>query len=347
MSEGERVAATSRAGAVDGGIAGLAGDGLLVSAQESARLAGMSHKQAFGEAMTRVAQRDPTLSVVVSDYGRRLNLDGVRALLPQAVVQCGIAEQSQVEVAAALANEGLTTFAVSYATFVTSRVLDQVRVNLGMMDSPVVVVGVSCGCDSGALGASHMALEDVGCMRQIPGLAVLSPSDNAEFVATLLELAESPRPAYVRMNEPLVNLHPKGVGRGLGWPQVLLEAAEPQVVVLATGTVAAAALEAGRLLAGGETPCRVVGLPCAKPLDASALDVLRGARLVVTVEEHSVVGGLGGAVAEEMARRGGMPPLLRLGMPDRYLEADERPRLLERAGLTPDGIAASVLAALG
>lgn len=321
---------------------------LLVSAQEAERLSALTHKQAFGEAMARVAVADPTLSVVISDYGRRLNLDAVRERVPEAVVQCGIAEQNQVEVASALANEGLTTFAPSYATFVTARVLDQVRVNLGMMASPVAIVGVSCGCDSGALGASHMALEDMGSMRQIPGLTVASPADNASFVATLLELAERPRPAYVRMNEAGGrNLHPQGVGRMLGRAEVLLDADRPQVLVVATGTVTAAALDAGRTLAEGGLACRVVCQATVKPFDAAALEGAADARLVVSVEEHSVVGGMGGAVAEELSRRGGMPPLLRLGMPDRYLEADERPRLLDRAGLTPEGIAASIRQALG
>ena len=316
---------------------------LQVSPEKAQALAGMTHKQAFGHAMARIAAVDPTLSVVVSDYGRRLNLDGVRDLLPSAVVQCGIAEQNQVEVASALANEGLTTFAVSYATFVTSRVLDQVRVALGMMGAPVVVVGVSCGCDSGILGASHMALEDIGCMRQIPGVTVVSPTDNAEFVAALLELAAHPRPAYVRMSEPLTGgLHPGGVCAGIGWAEVLLDVEAPRVVLVATGTVAAEALAAGRELVARGVPCRVVSQSTIKPFDLSAFDGAVGADLVVSVEEHSVVGGLGGAVAEEMSAMGGMPPLLRLGMPDRYLEADTRDRLLERAGLTAPGIVAAV-----
>ena len=92
---------------------------------------------------------------------------------PDGFVQCGIAEQNQVEVAAALANEGFCVFAPSYAIFITSRVLDQLRVNLGIMASPVALVGVSCGCDSAVLGASHMALEDIGCTRQVPGVTVV------------------------------------------------------------------------------------------------------------------------------------------------------------------------------
>ena len=162
---------------------------------ETLRPCGMDAKMVFGETMARIASHDPSLTVVVSDYGRRLNLDEMRRRLPEAFVQCGIAEQSQVEVAAALANEGFHVVAPSYATFITARVLDQVRVLLGMMKSPVVLVGLSAGCEAGTLGASHMALEDIGCMRMIPGMTVVCPADNVELVSVLEELMRSPRPA--------------------------------------------------------------------------------------------------------------------------------------------------------
>ena len=146
-----------------------------------------SHKLAFGRVMGELAQARRDLAVVVSDYGRRLGLERFRELCPEGYVQCGIAEQNQVEVASALANEGFATFAPTYATFITARVLDQVRVNLGIMGSPVVLVGVGCGCEAGPLGPSHMAIEDLGCMRQIPGMTVASPVDVEGFMDVLRE----------------------------------------------------------------------------------------------------------------------------------------------------------------
>ena len=106
-----------------------------------------------------------------------------------------------IQVASALANEGFVTFAPCYATFITSRVLDQVRVNLGMMRSPVALVGVSCGCEAAMLGASHMSLEDLAIMRTIPNLEVIAPADSVELASVLRDLAQRPRPAYVRANE--------------------------------------------------------------------------------------------------------------------------------------------------
>ena len=315
---------------------------------EGRRLCGLDAKVVFGETMAAIAARDPELSVVVSDYGRRLNLEGMRAVLPEAFVQCGIAEQSQIEVAAALANEGFHVFAPSYATFITSRVLDQIRVLLGMMKSPVTLVGLSAGCEAATLGASHMALEDLACLRTIPGMTVVCPADNVELAAALEQLADDPRPAYVRISQydSDVCIHAQGSRVRIGQAEVLRESDGADVALLATGPLAGPTLRAATLLAQEGIEAQVLEFATVKPLDEAALDSLAGLRLVVTVEDHSVQGGFGSAVAEHLAGVADGPRVLRLGMPDRYLVADLPARLLERVGLTPEGIANSVREAL-
>lgn len=303
-----------------------------------------SHKLAFGRVMGELAQARRDLAVVVSDYGRRLGLERFRELCPEGYVQCGIAEQNQVEVASALANEGFATFAPTYATFITARVLDQVRVNLGIMGSPVVLVGVGCGCEAGPLGPSHMAIEDLGCMRQIPGMTVASPVDVEGFMDLLRELAVHPRPAYVRMNDDAGlrlsagkdPLSPRWLRRGDG-----------RVALVTCGTIAANALGAADVLVAHGVGADVLAMPCLKPWDQDVVRGLSGYELVVTVEEHAAIGGLGSAVAETLAELGAGPRLLRLGTPDRYLEADVRARLLARMGLDAAGIARAVEGALG
>ena len=318
-------------------------------ADEAQVLASYNPKVAFGEAMGRIAREDELFSIVVSDYGRRLSLDEALAVRPEALVQCGIAEQSQVEVSCALANEGFHVFAPAYAPFITARVLDQVRVNLGMMRSPAVLVGISAGLESGMLGASHMAVEDIAHMRSIPNVEVICPADNAELVCVLRQLAVDPVPAYVRVTCPDVgsSAHPKGGCFQRGRAEVLWgDPADADVALVATGSIVCRAIEAVQLLdARGVRAC-VVEMGTIKPLDTAMLEGLFGCRLVVTVEEHSVVGGLGGAVAEYLAGVGGAPRLLRLGTPDAYLAADYAAALLERAGLTPQAMAKAVLAAL-
>ncbi|MBP3892644.1 MAG: hypothetical protein J6D34_01220 [Atopobiaceae bacterium] len=315
---------------------------------DSLRLCGMDAKMVFGETMARIASHDPSLTVVVSDYGRRLNLDEMRRRLPEAFVQCGIAEQSQVEVASALANEGFHVVAPSYATFITARVLDQVRVLLGMMRSPVVLVGLSAGCEAGTLGASHMALEDIGCMRMIPGLTVVCPADNIELAAVLEELLRAPRPAYVRISQysSSVCVHAMGARTRIGQAEVLREAAGAGVSLLATGPLTGECLKAAELLSSRGIEARVVEFATVKPVDTAKLDSLSGTSLVVTVEDHGACGGFGSAVAEYLSGVVEAPRVLRLGMPDEYMAADRPLRLLERAGLTAEGIAASVQASL-
>ncbi|MCH3967268.1 MAG: transketolase C-terminal domain-containing protein [Atopobiaceae bacterium] len=326
------------------------------SSEARAHLAALDVKQAFGEVMDGLAATDDLLTVVVSDYGRRLSLDHLRQTSPDKFVQVGIAEQNQIEVASALANEGFHVFVPGYAPFVTGRALDQVRVHLGLMGAPAVIVGLSAGYGGGHLGATHMALEDIAIMRTIPGVSVFCPADNVELAQTLAELAASPRPAYVRITcgEAGFLAHPEGPLPAHGDAYVLdgPDAGEPADVTLVTcGTITREVLAAAAILRDRGVSARVVEAQRIKPLDAQTMrEVAKASSLLVTVEEHSVLGGLGGAMAEWASSFGLGPdapsapvPLLRLGCPDAYPEADYPPALRRRAGLDAESIARSVL----
>ena len=354
-----------------------------ISAEESQMLAGMNTKEAFGWVMGKLAEDDELLTVAVADYGRRLNLDRFRELRPDGYIQCGIAEQNLIEVASACANEGFHVFAPCYATFVTSRTLDQIRVNLGMMKSPVVLVGVAAGCESAATGPSHMAVEDIAVTRTIPGLSVFNPVDNAQLAATLMELAKHPRPAYVRMTScDGVNLHPDGyvfddsgveklfesayaasaasaaVADGAATPEaaateVTTTAQMRRVTVLATGAITSRVVEAAKRVAEqlaaeqaavAQTNIEVYSVSSIKPLDASLTQICQNSDVIITVEEHSVLGGFGSAVVEQLSASGACPQVLRLGMPDAYLEADVHHNILARAGLSVESLQEVLLA---
>jgi len=348
-----------------------------ISAEESQMLAGMNTKEVFGWVMGKLAEDDELLTVAVADYGRRLNLDRFRELRPDGYIQCGIAEQNLIEVASACANEGFHVFAPCYATFVTSRTLDQIRVNLGMMKSPVVLVGVAAGCESAATGPSHMAVEDIAVTRTIPGLSVFNPVDNAQLAATLMELAKHPRPAYVRMTScDGVNLHPDGyvfdasgveklfesagaagaasaaVADGAATPEAAateaLTVTQPRrVTVLTTGAITSRVIEAAQRAAEqlaaeqaavAQTNIEVYGVSSIKPLDASLTEICQNSDVIITVEVHSVLGGFGSAVVEQLSASGPCPQVLRLGMPDTYLEADVHHNILARAGLSAESL---------
>ena len=351
-----------------------------ISAGEAQMFAGMNTKEVFGWVMGKLAEDDELLTVAVADYGRRLNLDRFRELRPDGYIQCGIAEQNLIEVASACANEGFHVFAPCYATFVTSRTLDQIRVNLGMMKSPVVLVGVAAGCESAATGPSHMAVEDIAVTRTIPGLSVFSPVDNAQLAATLMELAKHPRPAYVRMTScDGVNLHPDGyvfdssgveklfessraadtasaaVADGIATPVVAATSHPKHVTVLATGAITSRVVEAAQRAAGQvaatseqaaavKASLEVYGVSSIKPLDASLTEICQHSDVIITVEEHSVLGGFGSAVVEQVSASGACPQVIRVGMPDKYLEADVHHNILARAGLSVEGLQEVLLA---
>lgn len=350
-----------------------------ISAEESQLLAGMNTKEVFGWVMGKLAEDDELLTVAVADYGRRLNLDRFRELRPDGYIQCGIAEQNLIEVASACANEGFHVFAPCYATFVTSRTLDQIRVNLGMMKSPVVLVGVAAGCESAATGPSHMAVEDIAVIRTIPGLSVFSPVDNAQLAATLMELAKHPRSAYVRMTScDGVNLHLDGYVFDASGVEKLFESAcvadtasvdgvavaeaaatevttaiQPKrMTVLATGAITSRVVEAAQraaeqVIADGianQTNIEVYGVSSIKPLDASLAKICQNSDVIITVEEHSVLGGFGGAVVEQLSASGPCPQVIRLGMPDAYLAADVHHNILARAGLSVENLREVLLA---
>ncbi|MDU5217493.1 MAG: transketolase C-terminal domain-containing protein [Atopobium sp.] len=346
-----------------------------ISAEEAQMLAGMNTKEVFGWVMSKIAEDDELLTVAVADYGRRLNLDCFRELRPDGYIQCGIAEQNLIEVASACANEGFHVFAPCYATFVTSRTLDQIRVNLGMMKSPVVLVGVAAGCESAATGPSHMAVEDIAVTRTIPGLSVFNPVDNAQLAATLMELAKHPRPAYVRMTScDGVNLHPDGYVFDASGVEKLFESAcaadtasvdgvavaeaaateattvtQPKrMTVLATGAITSrvveAAQRAAKQVAAVKASLEVYGVSILKPLDASLTKICQNSDVIITVEEHSVLGGFGSAVVEQISASGACPQVIRVGMPDKYLEADVHHNILARAGLSVEGLQEVLLA---
>ena len=339
-----------------------------ISAREAQMLAGMNTKEVFGWVMGKLAEDDELLTVAVADYGRRLNLDRFRELRPDGYIQCGIAEQNLIEVASACANEGFHVFAPCYATFVTSRTLDQIRVNLGMMKSPVVLVGVAAGCESAATGPSHMAVEDIAVTRTIPGLSVFNPVDNMQLAATLMKLAKHPRPAYVRMTScDGVNLHPDGYVFDASGVEKLFESAcaagtaseggvaeaastfeaattthPKHVTILATGAITSRVVEAAQRAAehsaAARTNIKLYGVSSIKPLDASLTEICQHSDVIITVEEHSVVGGFGSAVVEQVSASGACPQVIRLGTPDAYLEADVHHNILARAGLSVEGL---------
>jgi transketolase len=310
-------------------------------------LSKMGHRGAFATAVTELAERLPNLSVLTADLATLTGLERFKNAHPDKFYNMGIAEQNMIGVAAGMAKEGFVVFATTYANFITMRSYEQIRMNLGYMGFNVKVVGTGAGLAMGMSGNSHYGIEDMALMRALPGMMVVSPCDGMEIVKAVFAAAEHHGPIYLRlagaMNSPIVYTadYPFELGKALR----LREGRD--VTVIATGTMVHEALEAAKLLEMDGIATAVVNMHTIKPLDTDA--VLRAcaeSALLVTAEEHSVIGGLGGAVAEFKATLKQAPPQLFIGLPDKFGKVGEYKYLLKTYGLTAIDITARIRATL-
>ena len=291
---------------------------------------------AFGLAMCEAAERGEDVVAVTADLCTYSGLDRFRDAYPDRLFNVGIAE------------EGLVPFATTYGTFASARSLDQVRVSMGYMKLPVKLVGLTAGFSSGILGATHMSCEDLAIMRSIPNLVVLSPADTTETVKATLAAAECDAPVYLRltgvMGSPVV--YKSDYDFRIGKAIRLREGSD--VLVFATGPMVAESMKAAKLLAERGVESEVVDVHTLKPLDPDVVEEACSSAhvLVATVEEHSVIGGLGSAVAGAMAARGSARPLVSCGVNDFFPHAAPYGDLIRECGLTGDLIAERIAAEL-
>ncbi len=296
----------------------------------------------FGLAALELPAADDDALIVTADLRNFSGLDRFGTRYPDRLINVGIAEQNMVGIAAGLASEGYTVFATTYATFASARSADPVRVNMGYMGLGVKLVGMATGFSVGVLGPTHMSLEDLAIMRAIPNMTVVSPADCTEVVKATLAVAELPGPVYLRLGggvpHPVVYNadYDFVIGKGIR----LREGSD--VAIVATGSVVFESLKAADLLAAQGLSVSVIDMHTVKPLDTELLtELFDTVDAIVTVEEHSVIGGLGSAIAEFKASRRQSPPQLILGVNDTYPHAGDYAFLLAQAGLTGEGIAAS------
>jgi transketolase len=284
---------------------------------------------------------------VTGDLGNGI-IDPVQEAAPGRVVNVGIAEQALVGVATGLAYAGKQPFAYSLAPFVTSRPHDQIRVGVAMTRADVKLVGGGAGLAFGAFGPTHHAIEDLALMRALPGMTVLAPADPDEARRATRAAAAVDGPVYLRLGkggEPRVLPadHRFEVGRAA----LLREGGD--VTLATTGTMLAETLDAADRLAAAGVQASVLHYATVKPFDADALaDAAARTGLVVTVEEHSVIGGLGSAAAEALAEGGVPARLKRIGLRDEFAAAvGSREHLLREYGMSADDVARCAMNLLG
>jgi transketolase len=302
-------------------------------------------RDAFVRTLDELALEDRRVCALTADLGLDLFTEFERRA-PGRFLNVGIAEQTLIGVAAGLAYAGKVPFAYSIIPFVTSRPHDQVRVDVALAHANVKLVGVGAGFAYGYLGPTHHAVEDVALMRALPGLTVLTPGDAREAAEATRAAAATEGPVYLRLGKNGERDRLPGDGEPFAVGRARWLARGADVTLASSGTALDVTLAAAELLANRGVSAGVLHFGTVKPLDVAAVeDALRAAPLVAAIEEHTVVGGFGSAVAEAMAESDLPGRLVRLGVPDRFPElVGDRDFLLRQAGLDPASIADAVLA---
>lgn len=295
-------------------------------------------RESYGNALVECAQDFPNLVVLDADLAGATKTGTFKKAYPDRFIDCGIAECNMTGIAAGMATCGKIPFISSFAMFAAGRNYEQVRNSIGYPHLNVKIGATHAGITVGEDGASHQCNEDIALMRTIPGMTVIVPSDDIEARAAVRAALEIDGPVYLRFGRaavPVINDTPEyrfEVGKGV----LLKEGTD--VTIIATGICVEGALAAAKKLAGDNISAEVINIHTIKPLDeqlvmASAKKTGR----VVTVEEHSVIGGLGGAVCECLAEK--MPTkVCRIGMYDRFGESGSAGALVAKYGLDADGI---------
>jgi transketolase len=294
---------------------------------------------AFANAIVELGRRDTRVVVLDGDLGNSTRTDLFADSVPGRFFQMGIAEQNMIGVAAGLAATGLRPIAVTFAAFATTRDLDQVRVMVAQTSLPVVIVGSYAGILTGRTGKTHQCIEDLAVYRTLPGMTVLAPGDGAEVRSAMAEAVALGRPTYVRLpRDPSPPIFPPGHRLRVGGSSLLLDGTD--VGFISTGVQTYRTLEAAKLLANEGVRAAVLHLPSLKPIDEEAVVRLAERTMrIVTTEDHSVIGGLGGAVSELLGER--HPTLMRrVGIADEYSDSAPNDALLLRHGLDPLSIVA-------
>ncbi len=299
-------------------------------------------REAYGAALVELGRRNPNVVVLDADLAKSTKTADFSKEFPQRFFDVGIAEQNMIGTAAGLAAAGKVPFASSFAVFATGRVYDQIRNSVAYPRLNVKIAATHAGITVGEDGASHQMVEDIALMRVLPNMTVIVPADAVETRAAVMAAAEMDGPVYIRLGRSGVPvLHDENTFRFEPGRAVTLREGE-DVAVIACGIMVAAALEAAEHLAGEGISVRVLDVHTVKPLDVQA--VVEAAKItgaVVTAEEHSIIGGLGGAVAEALAENYPVP-VRRVGVRDTFGESGKPDELLEKYGLTSADIILAV-----
>lgn len=288
----------------------------------------------YGHALLALARRNPKIICLGADLTRQTETDMFRDAIGERFINAGAAEANMIGIAAGLARSGHIVFVNTFGVFCTRRCYDQIAMAVAYPKLNVKLVGFMPGLSSPG-GPSHQAIDDVALMRALPNMTVVEPADAIEVAQAVDLLADHAGPVYMRLKRGETPMIFEGDHRlDLATAQVLHGGAGGDALIIAAGMMIPAALAAGRALEENGVAATVVNAPVVKPLDALTIVAqARRNRIVVTAENHTVIGGLGSAVAEALAEAGVPAPLRRIGVRDVFAESGSREYLFGRYGL--------------
>ena len=297
----------------------------------------------LGIAALDLAKEIDNLMVLTCDVSTSAGLDRFRKTYPEKYLDLGIAEQNMIGVAAGLASENFNVITTTFAPFQTMRCCEQIKVNIGYMKQKICMVGIASGLALGTFGYTHCCIEDVGILRSIPGITIISPADSLETVKALQAAVKSENPSYLRLtgssNNPIV--YNKDYEFKIGKSITLKEGKD--ITIFCAGSMVHQSLEAAKILETRNVSSKVINMHTIKPLDTLAIEKACSSKLIVSVEEHNIIGGLGSAIAEYKSSLKESPKQLFLGIKDTYSKGGSYKFLQEKHRLTPTKIVDDIL----
>ena len=304
----------------------------------------MGPRAMFGQFMINIAKKNKKLMVLSADLGRSSGLARFKIEFPKQYISVGISEQNLIGVAAGLADEGFKVFVTSFAPFLSMRASEQIRMNLGYMKHDVNLVALGSGLSMGFLGNSHFGLEDIAIMRTIPNLNVTCPSDCSELGKVLDDYAFNDRgPSYIRLTgiPGSKNVYDKNYDYKFGKNIIITKGND--ILILCHGSILGQVKLSVKALKKINICAELINVVSLKPIDESVISLFKKYKKIITIEEHTSVGGLGSIMAEKILKNGIKTELLSISLPDKFGPTGTYDYLLKYHGLDSDSITKKII----
>jgi transketolase len=300
---------------------------------------GKPNLEIFADTLLREAKQDSKIIVVTSDSRGSGKLVPFGKELPQQIVEVGIAEQNLVGISAGLSASGKKVFAVSPASFLTARSLEQIKADIAYSDQPVCLVGISAGISYGQLGSTHHSIHDFAVMRCINNMTIVAPADNFEASEVIKQAVSYDHPLYIRYGKkPMLNIHSGKTQFQIG-KAIIVEEGE-DVALIATGETVQRAFLASQILKENNINPTIVSMHTIKPFDSETfLKIAKKSKVIVSIEEHSEFGGLGEQCASLLAQNQINTNFKIIGIPDEYMVNGTQSDVLDHYNMSPEKIA--------